>query len=39
MKNLNKRELKKTVHNHSFNTDFKDFMILDKNCSAKPHSF
>ena len=26
MKNLNKRELKKTVHNHSSNTDFKDFM-------------
>ena len=39
MKNLNKRELKNTVHNHSSNTDFKDFMILHKNCSAKPHSF
>ena len=39
MKILNKRELQRIAFNHSSDIDFKDFMNLYKNCTAKPYSF
>ena len=39
MKIPNKRELQQTVHNHSSDIDFNDFMNFCKKCTAKPHSF
>ena len=35
----NKQELQQTAFNHSSDTDFKEFMNLYKNCTAKPYSF
>ena len=39
MKILNKRELQQIAFNHSSDIDFRDFMNLYKNCTAKPYSF
>ena len=39
MKISNKRELQQIGFNHSSDIDFKDFMNLYKNCTAKPCSF
>ena len=38
MKILNKRELQQIAFNHSSDIDFKDFMNLYKECTAKPYS-
>ena len=35
----NKQELQQTAFNHSSDIDFKEFMNLYKNCTAKPYSF
>ena len=35
----NKRELQQIAINHSSDVDFKDFMKIYKNCTAKPYSF
>ena len=35
----NKQELQQITFNHSSDIDFKDFMNLDKKCTAKPYSF
>ena len=37
MKIPNKRELQQITFNNSLNIDFKGFMNLYKNCSAKPY--
>ena len=39
MKIPNKRKLQQTVFNYLSDSDFKDFMNLYKNCTAKPYSF
>ena len=39
MKVPNKRELHEIAFNHSVDIDFKDFMNLYKNCTAKLYSF
>ena len=39
MKIPNKRELQQIALNHSSDIDFKDFMKIYKNCTAKPYSF
>ena len=39
MKIPNKRELQQIAFNHSPDIDFKDFMNLYKNCTAKLYSF
>ena len=39
MKIPNKQELQKIASNNSSNIDFKDFMNLYKECTAKPYSF
>ena len=39
MKILNKPEHQQNAINHSYDTDFKDFMKLYKKCTAKPYSF
>ena len=39
MKIPNKQELKKIASNNSSNSDFKDFMNLYKEYTAKPYSF
>ena len=39
MKIPNKRKLQQTVFNYLSDIDFKDFMNLYKNCTAKPYSF
>ena len=35
----NQWELQQTAFNHSSDIDFRDFMNLDKKCTAKPYSF
>ena len=39
MKAPNKRELQQMPFSHSSDIDFKDFMILDKLCTAQTYSF
>ena len=39
MKIPNKRQLQQIALNHSSDIDFKDFMKIYKNCTAKPYSF
>ena len=39
MKIPNKQELQQVVFNHSSYIDFRDFMNLYKNCTAKPYFF
>ena len=39
MKIPNKRELQQTAFNNSSDIEFKDFMNLDKKCTAKAYSF
>ena len=39
MKIPNNRELQQTALNHSSDIDFKDFMKIYKNCTAKSYSF
>ena len=39
MKIPNKRELQQIALNHSPDIDFKDFIKIDKKCTAEPHSF
>ena len=39
MKIPNKRELQQIALNHSSDTDFKDFIKIDKKCTAEPYSF
>ena len=39
MKIPNKGELQQITFNHSLNINFKDLMILYKNCTAEPYSF
>ena len=39
MKISNKRELQQIVLNHSSNSDFRDFMKINKKCSAGPYFF
>ena len=39
MKIPSKRELQKIAYDHSSDIDFKDFMNLYKQCTAKPYSF
>ena len=39
MKISKKQELQQIAFNHSSDIDFKDFMSLYKNCTAKPYSF
>ena len=39
MKIPNKQELHQIVFNHSSDIDFKDFMNLDKKCTAKSYSY
>ena len=39
MKIPNKRELQLTALNHSSDINFKDFMNIYKNCTAKLYSF
>ena len=39
MKIRNKQELQQVAFNHSSNIDFKDFMNLLKNCTAKSYTF
>ena len=39
MKILNKGELQQIACNHPLDIDFKDFMNLYKECTAKPYSF
>ena len=39
MKIPNKRELQQIALNHSSDIDFKDFMNIDKKCTAEPYSF
>ena len=35
----NKRELQQIALNHSFDTDFKDFIKIYKKCTTEPYSF
>ena len=35
----NKRELQQIALNHSSDIDFKDFIKIDKKCTARPYSF
>ena len=35
----NKQELQQITFNHSSDIDLKDFMNIDKKCTAKPYSF
>ena len=35
----NKRELQQIALNHSFDTDFKDFIKIYKKCATEPYSF
>ena len=39
MKIRNKQELQQAAFNHSSDIDFKDFMNLLKNCTAKSYTF
>ena len=39
MKIRNKQELQQVAFNHSSDIDFKDFMNLLKNCTAKSYTF
>ena len=39
MKIPNKRELQQIASNHFSDTDFKNFMKLDKDCTKEPYSF
>ena len=39
MKIPNKQEIQQIAFNHSSDIDFKEFMSLDKKCTAKPYSF
>ena len=39
MKVSNKRELKQTALNRSFDIDFKDFIKIHKKCTAELYSF
>ena len=39
MKFPNKREVQQIPFNRLSDIDFKDFMNLNKNCTAKPYSF
>ena len=39
MKIPNKRELQQIALNHSSDIDFKDFIKIDKKCTAEPYSF
>ena len=39
MKIPNKQELHQIAFNHSSDIDFKDFMNLDKKCTAKSYSY
>ena len=39
MKITNKREFQQITYNHPSDFDFKDFMNLYKNFTAKPYSF
>ena len=39
MKIPNKRKLQQIVSNHSFDIEFKDFMMLYKDYNKKPFSF
>ena len=34
----NKRKLQQTASNHPSDIDFKDFMKIDKTCTAEPYS-
>ena len=38
MKIPNKRELQQIALNHSSDIDFKDFIKIDKKCTARPYS-
>ena len=39
MKIPNKRELQQIALNHSSEIDFKNFIKIDKKCTAEPYSF
>ena len=39
MKILKRQELQKITFNHSSDIDFKEFMNLYQECTAKPYSF
>ena len=39
MKIPNKRELQQIALNHSSDIDFKDFIKINKKCTAEPYSF
>ena len=39
MKILDKRELQHMAQNHSSNISTKDFIIIYRECTAKPYSF
>ena len=39
MKIPNKRELRQIALNHSSDIEFKDFIMINKKCTAEPHSF
>ena len=39
MKIHNKRELHQIPINHSADTDYKDFLKIDRNCTNEPYSF